>query len=274
MNVMKGKNIRRISTAVCVVFACVSLLLSQSLVEIAKKEKERRAALKAKGKTSIVVTNADLKKQTRLSIIAVESQDSSSQNRVQARQRPAPPPSTRSTSQQEAIEQNLARDVYGYRKNATKVIFSTGPVANPEFALDKPDAQFAEISEMGVLDLEFSAINGPGTDIAIYAHLLSHQEIPAGENEEGGQPLRVMEVAPQEGFWYGVLAMNDSGEWQEIGKGRGMNSPDEFDLGELKDVNKIRIMFKPHNNPGVAAKLNRLSDGEHNVGIDAIEALH
>lgn len=37
-----------------------SLLFSQSLVELAKKEKERRAKLK--GKKAIVVTNADLKK--------------------------------------------------------------------------------------------------------------------------------------------------------------------------------------------------------------------
>ena len=39
---------------------CVSLLLSQSLVEVAKKEKERRAKLK--GKSVKVVTNEDLKK--------------------------------------------------------------------------------------------------------------------------------------------------------------------------------------------------------------------
>ena len=52
-----------------------SILLSQSLVEIAQKEKERRAALK--GKKTVVVTNADLAKVKRKP--AVES--------------PAPPPS-------------------------------------------------------------------------------------------------------------------------------------------------------------------------------------
>jgi hypothetical protein len=51
-----------------------SILLSQSLVEIAQKEKERRAALK--GKKTVVVTNADLAKVKRKP--AVES--------------PAPPP--------------------------------------------------------------------------------------------------------------------------------------------------------------------------------------
>jgi len=48
----------------------VNFLCSQSLVELAKKEKERRASLK--GKTAVVVTNADLrnlKKQEAVSII-------------------------------------------------------------------------------------------------------------------------------------------------------------------------------------------------------------
>ena len=127
---------------------------------------------------------------------------------------------------------------------------------------------------MGVLDLEFNAKNGPGADIVIYARMSGHQEVAPGGNEEGGQPFRPMGVDPQEGFWYGVLVMNNSGEWQDIGRGRGMNSPEEFDLGELTDVKKIRIMFKPHNNPAIAAKLVRISDEENTVGIDAVEALH
>lgn len=51
-------------------FFSTSFLLSQSLVDIAKKEKERR--VKLKGKKGIVVTNADLhrvKKKTAVSII-------------------------------------------------------------------------------------------------------------------------------------------------------------------------------------------------------------
>ena len=271
---MLGENIRKISTSVFVVFACVALLSAQSLVEIAKKEKERRAALKAKGKTSIVVTNADLKKPTRLPMIAVESQTSSPRDRTQARQRATPRPSIKTTSRQKTSWENQSRDVFGYRKNATRVLFYTAPVKNPDFALSSPDDQFAEISEMGVLDLEFNAKNGPGADIAIYARLTGHQEVAPGGNEEDGMPFRPMGVDPQEGFWYGILVMNGSGDWEEIGKGGGMNSPEEFDLGEIADVNKIRIMFKPHNNPVIAAKLIRINDEENTLGIDAIEALH
>ena len=65
---------RRWAAAAVSCFLLSSILYSQSLVEIAQKEKERRAALK--GKKAVVVTNADLAKVKRKS--AVES--------------PAPPP--------------------------------------------------------------------------------------------------------------------------------------------------------------------------------------
>lgn len=271
---MIGVNFRRIATVIFAVFACFSLLYSQSLVEIVKKEKERRAALKEKGITSILVTNADLNKPRRLPIITGQTQDTSPQGRTQARQQTTPRPSARTPSQRNTSEENQNLDVYGYRKNATKVIFSTGPVVNPDFALSHPDDKFAEISEMGVLDLEFSAKNGPGTDIAIYARMSVHQEASSREIEEGGVPVRSMAVDPREGFWYGVLVMDGNDEWQEIGRGRGMDSPEEFDLGELEKVKKIRIMYKPHNNPGIGATLNRISYMENTVGIDAVEALH
>jgi hypothetical protein len=45
---------------VVLLLVCSSLLLSQSLVEVAKKEKERRAKLE--GKSGKIVTNEDLKK--------------------------------------------------------------------------------------------------------------------------------------------------------------------------------------------------------------------
>lgn len=253
---------------------CVALLSAQSLVEIAKKEKERRAALRAKGIKSIVVTNAELKGPKRLPMVTVQSQVSSPQGSTQTRQRTTSRPSNQTTPQQKTSEAIQSRDVYGYRKNATKVLFSTGPIQNPEFALSSPDDQFAEISEMGVLDLELNAENGPGADIAIYARLEAGQEIAPGGNEEDGVPLMVANVDPREGYWYGVLGMNGSGDWEEIGKGRGMNSPEEFDLGVLSDINKIRIIFKPHNNPVPDAKSFRLHNEENKVGIDAVEALH
>jgi hypothetical protein len=273
MIVMQGKKFEMGFTAVCVVFACVSLLSSQSLVEIAKKEKERRAALRAKGKTSVVVTNADLKKQTRLPISAAKPQDSTSQSKSQARQQTPSPPRSQTTSQQETAERNLARDVYGYRKNATKVIFSTGPVKNPKNALDRPDDQFAEISENGVLDLEFNAKNGNGADIAIYVRTEFNQEMSPGRNEEDGIPLMIEGVDPIVGYWYGILGMNGRGDWMEIGKGKGLSNPEEFDLGGISDIKKIRIMFKPKSQT-LNAKSFRSHSGENKVGIDAVEALH
>jgi len=67
----KGKiGMKKTITVIFCFLLFVSFLFSQSLVELAKKEKERRAKLK--GKKAIVVTNADLKKLRRgpaLSII-------------------------------------------------------------------------------------------------------------------------------------------------------------------------------------------------------------
>ncbi len=51
---------KKILGTVFIFHMCISLLLSQSLVEVAKKEKERRAKLK--GKSVKVVTNEDLNK--------------------------------------------------------------------------------------------------------------------------------------------------------------------------------------------------------------------
>jgi hypothetical protein len=274
MIVMMGENIRRISIVLSVILFCISLLYAQSLVEVAKKEKERRDTLKAKGITSVVVTNADLNKQKRLQMIGVSSQVPSAQGRNEARQQTTLRSSNQTVSRERLPQEAQDLDVYGYRKNATKVIFSTGPVKNPELALRPPDNKFAEISEMGVLDLDIRAKNGPGTDIAIYARMISQQDKTSNENEEGGMPLRALAVDPREGYWYGVLVMDGSEEWQEIGKGSGMSSPEEFDLGEINEIKKVRIMFKPHNNPGIGAKLDRITDEENTIGIDAIEVLH
>ena len=51
---------KKILGTVLMLLVCSSLLLSQSLVEVAKKEKERRAKLK--GKSGKIITNDDLKK--------------------------------------------------------------------------------------------------------------------------------------------------------------------------------------------------------------------
>lgn len=52
--------IKKVLTLILTFLFASSLLYSQSVVELAKKERERRAKLK--GKKSVVITNADLKK--------------------------------------------------------------------------------------------------------------------------------------------------------------------------------------------------------------------
>ncbi len=56
---------KQIWGTILILLVCASLLLSQSLVEVAKKEKERRAKLK--GKSGKVVTNDDLNQVKKLS---------------------------------------------------------------------------------------------------------------------------------------------------------------------------------------------------------------
>jgi len=65
--------LKKLITTCLIPLFFVTLLSSQSLVELAKKEKERRAKLK--GKTSILVTNADLKELKKKAAVSVpESQ--------------------------------------------------------------------------------------------------------------------------------------------------------------------------------------------------------
>jgi hypothetical protein len=53
-------SVKKTATSILLLLTCTLLLSAQSLVDVAKKEKERRAKLK--GKKSIVVTNSILKK--------------------------------------------------------------------------------------------------------------------------------------------------------------------------------------------------------------------
>jgi len=62
---------KRFVATVIMPFICVAFLSSQSLVEVAKKEKERRA--KIKKKSTKVVTNADLKKGSKSSSVGTIS---------------------------------------------------------------------------------------------------------------------------------------------------------------------------------------------------------
>ncbi len=264
---------RRISTAIFVVLACVAILSSQSLVETAKKEKERRAALKAKGKTSVVVTNADLKKQNKLPTIAVQPQVSSSRERSQPRQRTAPRPSTQATPRQKASEEYQNLDMYGYRKNATKILRTTTLTENSEFALDRPDGSYAEIQFGGFLDLEFKAKNGPGDDIAIYVRRSGTE---GGVALEGGIPAGTEGRAFPGALQYGVLVWGNSRDWEAIGQGMGINSPARFDLGNNTSINRIRILFRAFGNASADIRADYFTLGPKgtSMGIDAVEALH
>jgi hypothetical protein len=72
---------RKIITGLFSIFVVTSFLLSQSLVEFAKKEQERRARLK--GKKGIVVTNADLFKILRREAVAIISPETEEEEQSQ-----------------------------------------------------------------------------------------------------------------------------------------------------------------------------------------------
>lgn len=261
-------------------FLSSSLLLSQSLVEAAKKEKERRAQLK---KTStIVVINADLRKKAGGEINrTVTAEDPSRKiqgTEPQARLLPkkaAPALRVENVDQVENAGRQDQMEAKGFRSNyATQILNSNELVRGPNSALDKPDGKYAEISILGILDLEMSAKNGPGADIAIYARQTGAKEMMPDGAEEGGIPELSVDFQYWEGLWYGVLGMGDQGDWVAIGKGTGTNSPEKFDLGSLTSVSKIRIMFRPHSNPDLPHKINRRQPGESTFGIDAVESLH
>jgi hypothetical protein len=255
---MKKDKIKRAILAVFMLFLSASLLSTQSVVEVAKKEKEKKASLKTKSKKRTVVTNAVLAKRKRLPTVSVEVPDSSLPSSDQSRL------DTMSSTSVKATEE---------LKYASEILLSTQLVKNPEFALNKPDGQFAEISILGFLDLEINATNGPGADIAVYARLKGAKEVMSGGEEEGGA-TEAIGYQYWEGFWYGVLGMKESGDWEAIGRGTGMSSPEKFDLGTLASIKRIRIMFRPHNDFNLAFKPLRFQPEEFTFDIDGVEALH
>ena len=177
-------------------------LSGQSLAELAKKEKERRAKLK--GKSTKVITNADLKKIEPVLTV-----------------RP-----TRSINQAMSNPQNKnQRGFRGGSRHPTGVLSTTQSVLNPDWALRRPDGRFAQIEFLGFLDLEFSVSNVEGNDFAVYAR-------------------RPSEGIPNLTWNYYVYAQTDRGEWQVIGMGRGMDESEQFDLGDLTKTEKIRIVYK------------------------------
>jgi hypothetical protein len=258
---------------VFVSFLCSALLFSQSLVEIAKKEKERREQFK--GKNVKVITNADLKQTTKKPAVATASA-SPTQGAIA---QPNPSPSDQESEAQTLQETQQIEPSYQENQPpgaALAVLPDTLLVENPELALYRPDGKYAEISIMGFLDLEFSANNGPGDDIAIHARRAGGpDQIPAGQ-EEGGFPVGLQgNLLPGTPPSYGVLVMGDQGDWEAIGRGVGIKSPEKFDLGSIRSIKKIRIIFKYETNPDLAIKRYKFADSrEFTMGIDAVEALH
>jgi len=235
-----------------------ALLLSQSLVEVSKKEQERREKLK--GKNVKVITNDDLKAVKRTPAVTTQGVPSVGAEAAEPTEQEYP----------DARAAEIAYDEGAGSPFGTAVLPDTLMVENPDFALYSPDGEFAEIPFGGFLDLELNARNGPGDDILIYARWVGAEEKPQGASEEG-IPLSAW---PGDMSSYGVLVMGEGGEWEAIGRGSGENRPEKFDFGTVTSVKKIRIIFKPDNNPSPPNKPNQLSRQEYTMGIDAVEALH
>jgi hypothetical protein len=286
--------VRKIAASFFMILLCGALLHGQSLYELAQKEKARRAKLK--GKTSRVITNADLRSSSRTASVttrstpseskaqprkAASSSQSSNTGPVQSqsdRERqqrraaaPAQPP-----EQRDPAPTNRPRrlnDTSGSGSYATEVLSNTRLVNRPELALKKPDGQYAEIKISGILDLSLAVQNGSGDDIAIYARPSGGEDVRQGGQEEGGISAAAT-YGMVEGIWYGVFAMNKQGEWIALGKGTGAKSPESFDLGSLAATDKIRIIFRTSANADLPYNRIRNTPQEITFGIDAAAVLH
>lgn len=260
---------KKITFMIIILFLGSTLMLSQDLVKAAQKEKERRAQLKKK--STIIVTNADLYKTDREATIRItppKDQPQNIQRAMPQRTTPSKPsrPQRRMPSQQidnidqidlsvDKVDQLDQIEAQGFsREYATQVLNTTEYVENPQLALDKPDGQYAEIGEFGSLDLEIDVKNRYGDDIAIYAK----------RQKEGHQ---------NESRNYGVFVEN-RGEWEFIGFGGGITSPETFDLGEIQSAKKIRLLFKDFTQNMWTAKPYQHQEVTFSMGIDAIKSLH
>jgi len=81
-------------------------------------------------------------------------------------------------------------------------------------------------------------------DIAVYARWAGGQEGMLGSPEE--MPL---EPCAAESCHTAFSGMTETGEWEEIGRGRGIGSPEEFDLGTISSTKKILISSNPREFP-------------------------
>jgi hypothetical protein len=146
-------------------------------------------------------------------------------------------------------------EAYGIsREFATKVLETTQSVENSQMALDEPDGKYAEINESGSLDLEIEINNRDGDDISIYAKRQKEEQ----ENEI---------------LNYGVF-VEYQGEWEFIGFGGGITSPETFDLGDIQLTKKIRLLFKNFTRNLEKATSSQQQGVVYSMGIDAVKCLH
>jgi len=228
------------------------LLYPQSLVELAKKEKERRAKLS--GKPSIVLTNADLKKIKKGAALITGSFTPSQKNKTNritsAPQKTGPKVTTAQNKEQVDQREFDSRSI----KYGTKVLDATQRVQNPSSSLNKPDGSYAKVEYFGFLDLELKVDNKDGPDIGVHARRQQTGILPFNLN-------------------YALFAMNEDGEWTYLGTGSGIQSPETFELGEISSTQKIRILFRDYTDTNTIKRLKPHSD-EYYMGIDGVENLH
>ena len=262
---------KKITFVAFILFLGNSLMFSQDLVSAAQKEKERRAQLKKK--SALVVTNADLYETNREATQKKTPPEKKPQNvqgtTPQKTQRTIPTTPPRSqiklpTQQIEnvdqidlsvdKVDQMVQSEASSFSRDFATQVLETQYVENPQMALDKPDGQYAHIGEFGTLDLEIDVKNGAGDDISVYAK----------RKKEGHQ---------NENQNYGVF-VEHGGEWEFIGFGGGITSPETFDLGDIQSAKKIRLLFKDFTQSMVTAKPFQHEEVTPSMGIDAVKSLH
>jgi len=268
--------VKRPAVVIFCLLVCAIYMSPQSVVELAEKEKARRAALRAKARITVVVTNADLKKyeqRVRLNpedetLVSSVSRDLERSPKVQS---PAALSSKFRVTIEEEIPKEGARfDVYQW---ATKALASSRFVDNPGLAIWAPNGLYAEITLLGFVDLEINAVNETGDDIAIYSRMAGNEEF--NSPSEGGIPMDMASYGYDAGgFWFMVLVHSDKNEWIAIGRGTQDKTYATFDLGEISSTSRIRIMFKPHINADLPVKTQSIQPGKSTFGIDAVKSLH
>jgi hypothetical protein len=240
---MKGTN--RIAAWLLILGLSAGVATAQSLAELSKKEKERRARLK--GRATEVVTNEDLKFLTKREAVSGRPAGGPPLEEV------LPPPEA-APAEETGDESRPAAPVDSGQPYANNILTSTSLVADAGAALGGPDGTGALIAYGGYLDLGIDVKNGDGPDLAVYAQ----------RPEEGILPETML---------YFVFVPDEDGEWSNIGTGTGTSDREEFDLGAFKSASRVRILFwEIALYDGV--KPQRVYPGEYAMGVDAVEALH